>query len=135
MKTRLFFIPTFLLLTFFWSCEIHNEEGNINLNNGEKWQVNSEMTPHIEKSNAMLDEFVNNESKDYKQLALNLKDQNNALIQSCTMKGESHDELHKWLHPHIELINELSAAESPEAAEATIKKLEDSFETYHSYFE
>ena len=50
------------------------------------------------------------------------------------MTGESHDELHKWLLPHIELINQLSLAENFNEAESVISQLEKSFQTYKSRF-
>lgn len=50
------------------------------------------------------------------------------------MKGKSHDELHKWLHPHMTLVAELKSAENPAAAEGIISDLKSSFETYHAYF-
>lgn len=57
------------------------------------------------------------------------------LIESCTMQGESHDELHKWLHPHIELIQKLADAKDPQVAEAIVGQIEQSFQTYQNYFE
>lgn len=117
------------------ACKSDPQQSDINLNNGEKWQVNAEMKPHIKKGNELLTGFMAAKNKDYKNLAENLKTQNNRLIKSCTMKGESHDELHKWLHPHIELIEKLSKAENNEEAEAIIFKLQKSFENYEHYFQ
>ena len=116
--------------------ESHQETTSaINLNQGEKWQVNPEMKPHIEKGKELLADFISTESQDYQELAENLKAQNSALIKSCTMKGESHDELHKWLHPHLELTNALAEAESAEEAEEIVSELQQSFKMYQNYFE
>lgn len=128
-------ILTIVGMSIFIACNSNQNKGDINLNNGEKWKVNSEMIPHIEKGNEILHEFVSKEGVDYHELAKNLNDQNNALIKSCTMKGESHDELHKWLHPHIELIKKLSNAANTEEANLIILELEDSFKTYNAYFQ
>lgn len=57
------------------------------------------------------------------------------LIGSCTMQGESHDELHKWLHPHIALIKKLEDAKDPKVAEVIVGQIEQSFQTYQNYFE
>lgn len=114
--------------------EQSHTESSIQLNNGEKWAVNPEMKPHIESAQETMAEYRATNDTDYQRLAQRLKDQNGALIQSCTMKGESHDELHKWLHPHMGLIEELSSATSDQEAEATIQKLEASFKTYEAYF-
>lgn len=122
-------------MTFIIACNTNHQKEDIKLNNGEKWVVNSEMKPHIEKGNALLNEFISKQEKDYQNLAESLKEQNNALIKSCTMKGESHDELHKWLHPHIELVDKLSKASTMDEAEVTIAELENSFKVYHDYFQ
>ena len=109
-------------------------EIEINLNNGAKWLVNSEMKPHIKKEEALLVEYRLQKDQDYQKLAKNLKTQNNALIKSCTMKGESHDALHKWLYPHIELIENLTKAENAEEASKIVFKLQKSFTLYNNTF-
>ncbi|MEZ4950622.1 MAG: hypothetical protein R2784_14740 [Saprospiraceae bacterium] len=72
---------------------------------------------------------------DYNALAEQLKNKNNGLIKSCTMDGKSHEELHKWLHPHIQLIDALEDAENKEEADKIISELKASFQTYHNYFQ
>jgi len=109
--------------------------GAIQLNNGEKWAVNEEMKPYILEARAILYEYVENDTDDYKMLAAQLKEKNSGLIQSCTMTGESHDELHKWLHPHMELIASLDQAQNIDAAQPIIARLKQSFETYHQHFQ
>ena len=120
----------------------HNQEHNQNhnsetlkLNNGEKWVVNEEMKPFILDAEGLLNQYISNQTEDYKTLATQLKEKNNGLIKSCTMNGESHDELHKWLYPHIELIESLSKAESTEAASEIVADLQASFSTYNQYFQ
>ncbi len=108
--------------------------GAIHLHNGEKWTVNEEMKPHILESQAILNGYVESDSDDYKTLASQLNEKNSGLIQSCTMKGESHDELHKWLHPHMELIASLDQAENTDDAQVIVTQLDQSFETYHQHF-
>jgi hypothetical protein len=103
----------------------------ISLNNGEKWNVNEEMLPHIEKSEAAFQAF---EGENYDQLSDEMMEHTNNLIQSCTMDGASHDELHKWLHPHLELIKSLRAVSSEKAKEEIIPAIEKSFSTFHKYF-
>ena len=113
----------------------HDDEQTIRLNNGEKSLVNEEMKPFILEAENILTEYINNNLSDYKTLAEQLKEKNSGLIKSCTMKGESHDELHKWLYPHIELIESLSKAESTEEASEIIANLQASFLTYNQYFQ
>ena len=79
----------------------HSDSEQIKLNNGEKWLVNEEMKPFILEAETILIEFIESGSSNYTTLAAKLKEKNTGLIKSCTMKGEGHEELHKWLHPHI----------------------------------
>jgi hypothetical protein len=133
MKTAKF-LPALALILLF-GCNSNQPQDDINMNEGVKWVVNAEMKPHIQKGNALLDDFIEQKGTDYLELAKNLKAQNDELIQSCTMTGESHDELHKWLYPHIGLINELSQAKTMDEAEDIITKLDKSFITYQNHFE
>ena len=106
----------------------------IALNNGEKWVVNEEMKPFVLKSEAILDAYVKNNGTDYKKLAQDIKDQNDLLIKSCTMEGPSHDELHKWLHPHLELVGKLAETEDAAKAKEMVAELQTSYQMYHQYF-
>lgn len=113
----------------------HEDDGeDLELNDGVKWLINDEMKPFIHETEAAVNQFVADGSADYQALAELLKEKNTALIMSCTMEGKSHDELHKWLHPHMELVSELEEAESDEQAEL-VKELKGSFATFHHYFE
>lgn len=104
----------------------------IELNSGQKWMVNAEMKPYILEAEQILVQF---DGSDYKTLAEQLKTKNKGLIKSCTMQGRSHDELHKWLHPHMQLIEDLDNADSQEQANRIIGDIKASFETYHRYFQ
>jgi hypothetical protein len=117
--------------------QVDHEESpeSIELNNGEKWKVNEEMVPYIIDAEQILKDYIDSQSTNFLQLAEQLKDKNKGLIQSCTMTGKSHDELHKWLHPHILLINKLGKSENIEEASIVISDLENSFETYHNFFQ
>lgn len=117
-------------------AEAQNPEATekIELNNGEKWVVNEEMKPFIQKGEDLVQLYIQDEKTDYKSLAQQVKEQNSLLIKSCTMEGKSHDELHKWLHPHLELAEELEQAENEEESKQIVQKLKHSYQQYHSYF-
>lgn len=121
---------------------LHEEEHHhddsveaIELNDGQKWQVNEEMKPFVEAGESSLTTFLNTSSTDFTALAKQLKEQDDALIKSCTMTGKSHDELHKWLHPHLELVEALSKATNEQQASELTAQLKKSFDTYHQYFQ
>lgn len=115
----------------------HEEQqhGVMELNQGQKWLVNEEMKPFVIEAKEILETYVAINSSDYKTLATQLKEKNSGLIKSCTMKGESHDELHKWLHPYIQLLDKLSKAETKESAEEIIQEVQQSFQIYNSHFQ
>ena len=104
------------------------------LNNGEKWVVNEEMKAFVLKGSELANAYIEDGQSDYKALASQLKDQNNQLIKSCTMDGKSHDELHKWLYPHLELVKELENSSDENEAKEIVLKLQKSNEMYHQYF-
>ena len=119
---------------FLIACSSDPSSHELKLNNGKKWEINAEMTPHIEKGMEILSDYVDNGGTDYHALADQLEKQNWQLIKSCTMEGESHDQLHNWLHPHMALLDELEDAETEEAASVKIESLLTSFETYRTHF-
>ncbi|MBK8633817.1 MAG: hypothetical protein IPN72_09745 [Saprospiraceae bacterium] len=151
MKSTITPLLLLLLAVFTLNCKNQNkdeahanlptaavEEPNIqtiNLNDGEKWAVNEEMKPFISDSEKILNEFIAKKSNDFISLAAQLKEKNAGLVKSCTMQGASHDELHKWLHPHMELIKSLANASDLEAASKTIDELKESFITYNQFFQ
>ena len=112
--------------------EQHEESSEqLTLNDGEQWKVNEEMMPYITKSEQMVNDF---EGEDYHALAEDLLELNNKLISSCTMKGASHDQLHKWLHPHIEILKEFKAQNDPNQSAEMLEEIKDSFKVFHQYF-
>lgn len=115
--------------------ENHEEKLEISLNNGAKWEVNKEMMVHVRNSEGMVDTYINSPKKDYEALAKELNSTVGLLTKSCTMKGQSHEELHIWLHPYIQLIKDLGNAKSEEEASQIVNALQASFVTFNQYFE
>lgn len=113
----------------------HDDGEPLSLNDGEKWKVNEEMKPHVEKGHKLVVVYIDSGSKEYKELAEELKAENQKLISSCTMEGTSHDELHKWLHPHLEMTEKLGFANNAEEAKGAVNDLLKSYELYHKYFQ
>jgi len=150
MKKVIVFGMSLMLL---WSCNnstekstTHQEAENhtehqqdessesIELNNGEKWLVNEEMKPFVMKGEELVNSYIQDNQTDYKALAQQLIEQNNQLIKSCTMNGKSHDELHKWLHPHLEIVNALEEEKDAAKANEIVLQLQKSYQDYHQYF-
>lgn len=106
----------------------------IQLNSDEKWLVNDEMKPFVSTGESLVNSYLQNNQTDYKALAKALKVQNNRLTKSCTMNGKSHEEVHKWLHPHIELVEALEKETNSTKATEIVGQLQGSYQTYHQYF-
>lgn len=113
----------------------HDDGEALSLNDGEKWKVNEEMKPFVKQGEEFVYDYSKSKDEDYLSLAKNLEDQNKQLISSCTMDGSSHDELHKWLHPHLELTKELKNTNDIDQANHTVQELLSSYKMYHKYFQ
>lgn len=122
-------------LGLFIACKFKQPAEALKLNAGQKWAINAEMKPHIEQGEIILKDYLAQNNTDHKKLSDVLKIQNDQLIKSCTMKGPSHDELHKWLHPHLDLVKQLTQADDAQKAQSLVAQLEKSFQTFHNYFE
>jgi hypothetical protein len=114
----------------------HDDESeDIELNNGEKWQVDANMLTHIRNMGNDVVSFAKVEQKDYKSLSEKLQSNIDLLTSNCTIKGKAHDELHKWLLPYIDLVKELSEAKDETEATKQIENIQISFTTFNQYFQ
>ena len=156
MKTNLFLYP--LISVQFFSCagsgtaepvaekdsvivetiEVTNED-DIQLNNGAKWKVDEKMMSFIMK----IEEDATGFSKDaktksvevYNQLASSISTNLDSLTSNCTMSGQAHDELHKWLLPFLDLSEEFSASSAVEKSDSLYNQILNSLGEFHEYFE
>ncbi len=124
-----------------WGCNQSTENnsnshkdhhGSISLNEGEKWIVDSAMIVHIRNIEQDILDYKQKDSNQYSTLAAKLQNHLDLLTSNCTMKGQAHDELHKWLVPFMQLVDDLLHAETDEAS--TFKDIEDSIATFNTYF-
>jgi hypothetical protein len=117
------------------SLHEHNDSNAIVLNNGEKWKVDEGMLVHIRNMENDISAIANSEEKDYKLLAKKLQHHIDLLTSNCTMKGQAHDELHKWLLPYIDLVNVFSETKNKQELQEQFKKIQSSFLTFNQYFQ
>ena len=145
LKIKIAFLATVVLLLF--SCNTkskeekateikteehqHSESETIQLNNGEKWKVDDNMMLHIRNMEKDVVHFDQEKSTNYSLLANKLKTNIDILISNCTMKGQAHDELHKWLVPYIELVDSFSKEKSANQ----FTEIQNSFKTFNQYFQ
>ena len=106
----------------------HSTSEEIVLNNGKKWHVDENMMAFIR---AMEEDVLAYPDMEETSDALKAKLQENLdnLTSNCTMKGQAHDELHKWLLPYIDQVDQLGDDEEWYA------ELQESFKTFNTYFE
>ena len=144
LKIKIAFLATVVLLIF--SCNTkskeektteikteehqHSESETIQLNNGEKWKVDDNMMIHIRNMEKDVVHFDQEKSTNYSLLANKLKTNIDILTSNCTMKGQAHDELHKWLVPYIELVDLFSKEKSANQ----FTEIQNSFLTFNQYF-
>ena len=145
LKIKIAFLATVVLLLF--SCNTkskeektteikteehqHSESETIQLNNGEKWKVDDNMMLHIRNMEKDIIHFDQEKSTNYSLLANKLKTNIDILTSNCTMKGQAHDELHKWLVPYIELVDSFSKEKSANQ----FTEIQNSFKTFNQYFQ
>ena len=145
LKIKIAFLATVVLLLF--SCNTkskeektteikteehqHSESETIQLNNGEKWKVDDNMMLHIRNMEKDVVHFDQEKSTNYSLLANKLKTNIDILTSNCTMKGQAHDELHKWLVPYIELVDSFSKEKSANQ----FIEIQNSFKTFNQYFQ
>lgn len=114
----------------------HDDESEaIELNNGEKWTVDANMLTHIRTMENDVISFAKVEQKDYKVLSEKLQANIDLLTSNCTMTGQAHDELHKWLLPYMDLVKSLYEAEDEAEAAKQFEKIKISFSTFNQYFQ
>ncbi len=88
--------------------EHHHETGVVQLNDGKKWEANLETTDGIKKMQEIMTAFTDKESpKAYISLKENLETEFTTIFEKCTMKGESHNQLHNYLKPMLGLFDGL----------------------------
>lgn len=113
--------------------EGHNHVGktDVKLDAGKRWLANAETTEGIQTMLVLTDAYLADPTSEVKQLQGNLKSELSIIFQKCTMKGESHDQLHNYLLPLKEKIEALDNSGDVQ----TIEDIKQYLETYKNYFE
>lgn len=111
------------------------ESQAIVLNNGVKWVVDSNMMVHLRQMESDVANFKGSGQEDYQALAETLSNTIDTLTSNCTMKGQAHDELHKWLLPYIDLVDSLYEAETVAESQAGYAEIKSAFVIFNEYFQ
>jgi hypothetical protein len=117
---------------------LHEEEEAILLDDGKKWAVVPDMLGFIRTMETGVEAVGKKESAvtaDYQALAVLIDENIRALTSNCTMTGQAHDELHKWLVPLITISEAFDEAKELETQESIFQEIKKSYETFNLYFE
>lgn len=147
MKTIVFkIVGVICILMVFVNCtEIQNKAINeeqlilvdtipLKLVNGEKWKANAETAIGMQQIESILKKFEDLKRRDYKNLAAILSKETSAIIKSCNMTGEAHDQLHLVLVPILDEIIKLKEDLTLADKNTAFKNIETMVDTYNQYF-
>ncbi len=104
------------------------------LNNGEKWDVDSSMMLTLRKMEIIVNNFSGSELDDYVQHSNETSLLINELTSNCTMTGQAHDELHKWLLPFIDLNDDLVESDNISNSESMVEEQKKEIQIFNLYF-
>lgn len=116
----------------------HSLSDSIELNNGAKWKVVPDMMQFIKNMERDVNHFSGTQHtalKDFMQLGASLQKNIELLTSNCTMEGKAHDELHKWLLPYIDMVDEFNKSKNSTEATQLFQEIEASFKLFNIYFE
>lgn len=107
------------------------------LNNGAKWQADSNTNQHVADLRTIVDRFKNQPHRsveEYHILANELGKSLNKMIQDCKMTGPDHEALHKWLEPVLNESNQLKNIKDTTTAATTFNLIDKQLNDYQNYF-
>jgi hypothetical protein len=100
----------------------------------QKWVIDEGMRVSIDSIDLRLTAFNGETMEHYKELSTDLSHHTKTIISSCTMKGQAHDELHKWLIPFINLRKELDSISDPTQGNEITTELTSEITIFKTYF-
>ncbi len=106
----------------------------IKLNKGLKWKANVETNEGVVKMQKSIKSQSTKTLIEYYKLAEILNKNKNYVIKKCSMKGDSHDNLHVWLLPLMAKINALSETKSIKDASKLKESIKENIDAYNDYF-
>ena len=121
------------------SCSIKNDSPStpsiydnieLELNNGEKWEISESMNSHIESSK----KDVEHSNLQHQELAEKLIKSKDNFISGCDMEGRGHDVLHEWLIPYIGLLEDYEESKNEKDKEEALHQIKMAFQVFDNYF-
>jgi hypothetical protein len=136
MKTKI--LSILIITILFFSCKTDKKEEiilkpnkftniQIEVLNGEKWVVDKPMMDIIVNIKKDVMQFDGKTLEDYNNLSNKIKKHLDVLTSSCTMTGQGHDELHKWLLPFLDISKEFAKSKTLKDAQENYQVIKHSF--------
>ena len=114
------------------------ENGELSLNNGNKWKADASTDSNVKALLAIVDELNTGKDKalvNYRNAAAGLQNGLEKMIKECRMQGEDHHALHKWLEPLMKQVSSFQKATTQEKAEEQVHNIHGQLNLYEKYFE
>jgi hypothetical protein len=108
-----------------------NDHG-LRLNGADKWPMDAHTRAMFDKMTASFRDggTDSGDSESIKAVGAKIRGEIDELIQGCTMTGEAHNQLHKYLMAYIPAVEKM-AKEGTKAGAASVREL---LELYPKYF-
>jgi len=110
-------------------------QDKLHLHGESKWKVSEHMVAHIAAVDSLVNNYLLTAEKTPNELAVEVDEQLKLVTQTCDMKGEAHTQLHLWLLPFWNIVDQLKDSTDPENQVALLDEMKISLEEYHTYFE
>ena len=114
---------------------VEQKPHGLELNNGMKWKVDEGMLLSYNLIVKDVHEFKPTSLDDYHILSDKLYTHLKSLINSCTMTGVAHEELHKWLHPFIDDVKALEDVKTEQEGKQLLDKIKHELVVFNAFFE
>ena len=111
-----------------------NWKEQMKLDHGKKWTANIETTKGVEKLQELLKNDTSTSVEEYHNLAKQLSGELSIILDKCTMKGASHDNLHTFLLPLLKKVDKLKEVNSVEKGNIISSKIREHLQAYKKYF-
>jgi len=127
-----------LITVLFFSCKTDKKEEltlkpneftkvKIELLNDKKWIVDKPMMDIIQNIKKEVMNFDGKTLEDYNKLSEKINNHLAVLTKSCTMTGQGHDELHKWLLPFLDISKTFAKSKTLKDAQENYQVIKYSF--------
>ena len=121
------------------TTETHQDTSTVlALNGNAKWKADSSTNDNLVDMKTMADNFrilPFPALDEYHILGNDLQKQIDKMVSECKMKGADHDELHKWLTPVINDVNQLKNVADTTTGKPLFTKIDRRIDEYRTYFE